>query len=406
VLRSLTPRGWALAATGTAIGAGALLLGERDLLRFAVLVLSLPLVGAVLLVLCAPRDLTQTRTLSAVRVPVGGDCRVTLTLARADTALPLPLGPVVAEDRLPFALGSPPRFPLGLLRPGERRRFSYRLRSHARGRYPVGPLVLSVTDPLGCARLERRVGAEASLLVVPRTVELPAVAPRGGGTGAGGQRRGPRPADTAEDAVPRPYRPGDDVRRVHWRSTARRGRLMVRGEEQRRLDHGAVLVDLRSAAHTAAAAASSLEDAVVLAASVAVHLVGLGHRLRLLGAGEGPVDARHRDTVLDALAVARPVTGESSLVEDITRLSRSPVLGRGMLVAVLGALSPEEVAALAACRAGRSGTRVAVLVPRAAWSAQERDRAAWALAEAGWRVLCPDRVADLPGLWRDSGEAR
>lgn len=401
VLRSLTPRGWALLGAGVAIGVGALLLGERDLLRLAVLVTTVPLVSAGLLAVCAPRSLEHTRVLSASRIPVGADCRVTLTLSPAEAARPLPVGPLLAEDRLPFALGSPPRFSLGPLRPGEKRTFSYRLRSHARGRYPIGPLVLVVTDPLGCARLERPLGPETSLLVFPRTVELPVVA-RLGATAADGPRPSPVPAGVDGGTTPRPYRPGDDVRRVHWRSTARRGHLMVRGEEQRRLDRSTVLVDLRPAAHTA----SSVEDAVVLAASVAVHLADRGHRLGLLSGGVGPaVEARHRDTVLEAFALARPVAAPS-LLEDVARLSRSPVSGRGTLVAVLGALTPEESAALAACRSGRSGRRIAILVPQAPWPEEARRWAVHRLAEAGWRVLCPDRVADLPELWRSAGEAR
>src|SRR5690606_41580247 len=107
-------------------------------------------------------------------------------------------------------------------------------RRHARGRDPIGRLVLDVTDPLGGARLERPLGPATSLLVFPRTVELPTV-PRLGATAADGPRPSPVPAGVDGETTPRPYRPGDDVRRVHWRSTARRGHLMVRGEEQRRL---------------------------------------------------------------------------------------------------------------------------------------------------------------------------
>ncbi|MBN3585012.1 hypothetical protein JYB64_21700, partial [Algoriphagus aestuarii] len=62
VLRALTPRGWTLVAVGAAVGVGALLLAERDLLRVAVLVVSLPLVSLVLLAVSAPRRVTHTRT--------------------------------------------------------------------------------------------------------------------------------------------------------------------------------------------------------------------------------------------------------------------------------------------------------------------------------------------------------
>ncbi|MEY9213002.1 DUF58 domain-containing protein [Thermobifida halotolerans] len=400
VLRSLTPRGRIFLGVGAVITVGALALGERDLLRIAVLVAAVPPVG-VLLLLLTPRKVDHTRELSARRVPAGTDCRVALTLTNPSWSLPV--GPLLAEDRLPFALGVPPRFNLGVLRPGERRTFSYRLRSHARGRYPIGPLVVGFVDPLGCARLERPIGTEASLLVLPPVMELPAAARTGAATG--GPRPVRAPAGTDDDTTPRPYRSGDDLRRVHWRSTARRGRLMVRGEEQRRLDASVVLVDLRSTAHTGARTASSLEGAVTVAASIAVHLADRGHRLRLLGDGVVLDGTRRRDAVLDALALAAS-SEAPSLRAGITRLAGASVSGRGMAVAVVGALAADEVAALAACRPGRSDGRVAVLVPRAAWPEEARVRAARELTEAGWRVLCPEHTGQLPELWGGSGAAR
>lgn len=404
VLRALTPRGWTLVAVGAAVGVGALLLAERDLLRVAVLVVSLPLASLVLLAVSAPRRVTHTRTLSAARLPVGTECQATVTLSYSDNRWPLPAGPVLVEDRLPPALGASPRFTLGLLRPGEQRTLSYLLAAQVRGRHSIGPLVVGVTDPLGCARLTRTLDPQTPLLVFPRTVDLPAV-PLPGTALVDGQR--PRPVPTGPEAgtMPRPYRPGDDVRRVHWRSTARRGHLMVRGEEQPYRDRSTLLVDLRAAAHTVLPTASSLEETVALAASIAVHLVDRGHQLRLLGVAAAAASPAHRDAVLDLFALAQPVP-EPSLLAEITRLSRSPAEGRGVLVAVVGALTSDEVAALAACAADRTRPRIAVLAPQAAWTDQERDRAAGRLADAGWRVLCPHRLDDLPDLWRSSGEAR
>ncbi|MBN3585186.1 DUF58 domain-containing protein, partial [Algoriphagus aestuarii] len=136
-----------------------------------------------------------------------------------------------------------------------------------------------------------------------------------------------------------------DVRRVHWRSTARRGHLMVRGEEQPYRDRSTLLVDLRAAAHTVLPAASSLEETVALAASIAVHLVDRGHQLRLLGVAAAAASPAHRDAVLDLFALAQPVP-EPSLLAEITRLSRSPAEGRGVLVAVVGALTRVVVGAV------------------------------------------------------------
>ena len=343
----LTPRGWTLVAVGAAVGVGALLLAERDLLRVAVLVVSLPLVSLVLLAVSAPRRVTHTRTLSAARLPVGTECQATVTLSYSDNRWPLPAGPVLVEDRLPPALGASPRFTLGLLRPGEQRTLSYLLAAQVRGRHSIGPLVVGVTDPLGCARLTRTLDPQTPLLVFPRTVDLPAV-PLPGTALVDGQR--PRPVPTGPEAgtMPRPYRPGDDVRRVHWRSTARRGHLMVRGEEQPYRDRSTLLVDLRAAAHTVLPAASSLEETVALAASIAVHLVDRGHQLRLLAWLPQP---RPRPPRRRAGPVRRPARAGAVLLAEITRLSRSPAEGRG--ARRRGGSALDEVAALAACAADR-----------------------------------------------------
>ncbi|TDQ52590.1 DUF58 domain-containing protein [Actinorugispora endophytica] len=395
VLRSFTLRGRVFLCVGVALAVGALLVGERDLLRIAVLVTVLPPVCA-LMAARAPGRVEHTRELTPARVPVGGDCRVVLTLA--NTSRTRPTGTVLVEDRLPYALGAPPRFTIGRLRPGERRTVSYRLRSHMRGRYPVGPLTLYFTDPLGCARFADEVGTGVSLLVTPSVVALPEAPGHGGSTEAGQSRARVAASLGDDDAVPREYRHGDGLRRVHWRSTARRGRLMVRREEQRWRDHSTVLLDTRSGAHAGGGPASSLEGAVTMAASVAVHLLDRNHELRFVAGTElGPL--HRRDEVLDALAVVRP-SASASLRAGIGLLARAPVNGRGVLVAVVGALGVDEVDALAACRPGPSGGRVAVLAPGAAWPSPEaRDAAAGRLADAGWRVLAPDHPGALPGLW-------
>ncbi len=111
----------------------------------------------------------------------------------------------------------------------------------------------------------------------------------------------------ADDASIREYRQGDDLRKVHWRSTAKTGALMVRHEERPWQGHTCVLLDVRAVAHTASTPAaddprqsSSLEWAVSFAASVVDHLLRAG-----------------RDTTLVAgTAVIRPNGPHDTAVED------------------------------------------------------------------------------------------
>ena len=82
----------------------------------------------------------------------------------------------------------------------------------------------------------------------------------------------------------REYRRGDDLRRVHWRSSARVGELMVRREEQPWQSRATVFLDNRGTSHRGQGAACSLEAAVSAAASIAVHLTHRGYTVRLVTA--------------------------------------------------------------------------------------------------------------------------
>ncbi|GAA3733683.1 uncharacterized protein (DUF58 family) [Spinactinospora alkalitolerans] len=397
LLRSLTLRGRVFLCVGIATAVGALLVGERDLLRVGVFVVALPVISA-LTVARVPRNVTHTRALAPARVMAGGDSRVLIRLTNASPVLPT--GTVLVADTLPYALGEPPRFNAGRLRPGQSRELTYRVRSHVRGRYPIGPVALHFRDPLGCVQLVRHVGASMALLVTPTIVALPGPVPRGDSADSGESRARSMSSSGEDDAVPREYRHGDDVRRVHWRSTARRGELMVRREEQPWREHSAVLLDLRESAHAGAGPDSSLEAAVSMAGSIAVHLLGRGQELRFLTNDTEITALRREDAVLDALAVARP-SSSTGLHTGIAMLENAAATGRGLAIAVLGAVGEGEAEALAGLRGAREGRCVAVLCRGAAWPAPAaRERARELLTGAGWRVLEPDTAQELPGAWR------
>ncbi len=82
--------------------------------------------------------------------------------------------------------------------------------------------------------------------------------------------------------IPRGYRYGDDLRRVHWRSTARYGELMVRREEQPQRARCTVLLDTRAIAYEGVGPDSAFEWSVSGAASVLVHMLEQGFSVRLL----------------------------------------------------------------------------------------------------------------------------
>ncbi|MFI5098992.1 MAG: hypothetical protein ACHQE5_00510 [Actinomycetes bacterium] len=100
-LRGLTTRGRCFLGAGGASALCALLFGQRDLLRIAVLVAALPLVSAVVVSRTRYR-IASSRRLEPARAPVGSDARVVLRLENVSR---LPTGLLLLEDRIPYVLG-------------------------------------------------------------------------------------------------------------------------------------------------------------------------------------------------------------------------------------------------------------------------------------------------------------
>lgn len=114
------------------------------------------------------------------------------------------------------------------LRSLERRQWNTRTTCRQRGRFTLGPLTLASGDPLGLFRIERHIPATSPFLVYPLTEDLPAFSPREGQlTGGEATRRRTHYITTNVSGV-RDYEPGDSFNRIHWRSTARTGRLVVK----------------------------------------------------------------------------------------------------------------------------------------------------------------------------------
>ncbi len=265
----------------------------------------------------------------------------------------LPSGVLLLQDGLPYLLGGIPRFVLDKVEPQGRRTVSYPVHSDVRGRFPIGPLSVRLTDPFGLVELSRAFASVDELVVTPVVSPLPPV--RLGGDWAGGGESTARSvaASGTDDTATREYRHGDDLRKVHWRSTARRGELMVRREEEPFQSRATLLLDGRASAHRGQGPGSSYEWAVSAVASAGVALSRSGFALHLLdhtGRDLGPPGVPVTEGVLlQALADAQPDRTDS-LEPAIGRLRRGGV--DGALIAVLGRLDAEQAAALARLRPG------------------------------------------------------
>ncbi|WP_433049488.1 DUF58 domain-containing protein [Dactylosporangium sp. CS-033363] len=407
-LRGLTTRGRSFLAAAAAALIAALILGERDLLRVALLLAALPLLSAAYVGRTRYR-LSCSRTLDPHRVQVGASARVILRLQNLSR---LPTGTMLLEDRLPYALGSRPRLVLEKLGAHQASSVAYTVRADVRGRYEVGPLVVRLTDPFGLCELTRAFPSVDRLTVIPQVVALPSVRLAGEFAGSGESRARSVAVHGEDDAATREYRYGDDLRRVHWRSTARTGELMVRREEQPWESRATVVLDTRSTAHRGEGPTASFEWAVSAAASIAVHLRHAGYKMRLVTDAGVDVDATEIDgdgPLLDQLADVRLAQrGDiATLIERVRRRSDG-----GLIIGIFGLLSSAEAELLAGFRTNNA-TCIALFIDSSTWlnlptaAREEADKArgvaSLALLRSGWRVVGVPHGAKLSGLWPQTG---
>jgi uncharacterized protein (DUF58 family) len=394
---SLTARGWTLLAGGVAWSVVALLIGQRDLWWPGLFLALLPLASWLLLLPGSAR-LSVRRSVSPARVSAGDTARVDLVLEPGGMTFG---GVARVRDQLPEALGEARWYGFAAGLGVWRQTVRYDVTPRWRGRHLLGPVERSTADGLGLARSQRTLAGSSELLVTPRVEPL---ANLRGASGVGLATDTPLPRaglGSADDVLIREYRQGDDVRRIHWRSTARTGELMVRREERSWDPSATVVIDNRSAGYSTRRHDERFEWAVSAAASIAVHLLGDGFELSLAEA-DGSVLSPHRlgpgseERVLEYLAEL-DTDPSATLRGALSACSRG---GDGqLLVAVLGRVDPADAAALAdAARHGRSCWALLV-----ATSPQVDARQLDAVRAAGWRCVLAGPGTTVSAAWLELG---
>ena len=346
-----TRRGWGLALLGAATVAAGRAFGIIELF-----VIGVGLVGLVapawLYVRLVELKLEIGRDVTPLRVHAGGAARVELrvtNLGRARSPL-LELNDPVAGTRGAHLLVAP-------LRRRASARAAYRLPTSRRGLINIGPLTVRVQDPFCIASIRALAAARLELTVFPHIDELVARPAAGNRDPHAGAEHPNHIGHQGEDFYAlRPYVLGDDLRRVHWPSTARTDELMVRQDELPWQGRTTVLLDTRRIGQDE----DSFEVAVSAAASL-MHAAVLRHdSVRLVttdgtdsGAGSGQA---HLDAAMEYLAVVEP-SGSGSLAVLLAALGRAT---GGSLVVIFGTTSTGELDALA--RAARRFGALTVII--------------------------------------------
>ncbi|HUQ64147.1 MAG TPA: DUF58 domain-containing protein [Acidimicrobiales bacterium] len=359
----LTRRGFGAVVGVVALAVAGRLLGVLELFVLAAGLGGL-LVAGFIATFARRAKLGASRHVEPARVHVGDESRIDLVVENRGRIR----SPVVTI-RDSFDDGArQARFLLSPIVAGGRDHATYRLPADRRGRFDLGPLEAQRADPFGLVYRTTAIAPATQLTVYPAIEAVLQMAPARGHRPATSQ-----PATTGpsgEDfATLRAYEVGDDLRQVHWPSTARLGELMIRQLDHPLEGHATVLLDLRSGSHTEA----SLERAVSAAASVLVACSRAGSLVRLtttegLDSGFGTGKA-HVDSIMERLAVAEAGEG-NHLAGAVGALSRSRHGGPSAFIGTDG-LQAGELGLVARLQTRRRPLTV-VLFQRADGASQDR----------------------------------
>jgi uncharacterized protein (DUF58 family) len=352
----LTRRGALLLSLGVLLLIGGRVFGLPNLYVLAAAAL-ISVAAAVAYVRFTPFPLIVRRRISPRRVQLDATCRVDLEV-RNEGRRRVPS--LLAEE--PFgAEGVAASFLVPALAPGEAARAAYRVPTDRRGRYELGPLRLRLEDPFSLAHVERAGTGGGAVLVYPRIEALPGIPPAAGHDPHSGALARTARSQGEDFFALRPYEVGDDLRRVHWPSTARTDELMIRQVELPWQHRVSVLLDARRGVHDS----SSFELAVSAAASILSGSADAGALVRLVTTagldsdfGSGP---DHLEAGLAALAAVGP-SGPGGLRHF---LSASRAMGSGSALAVVttSSLGAADAASVGRLR-DRAGLVVVVMVER------------------------------------------
>ena len=311
------------------------------------------------------------------------------------------------QDTVPAELLAGPVFRQAIsLLPHEKLELGYSLVGRRRGYYPVGPLVTVGGDLLSAVAYENRYEEADHVIVYPKIVALrdlgfPSQSPFG--TLPSRERLFEDP--TRIRGV-RDYQPGDSLRRIDWKTSARVNALQVRRYEPAIALETAIFLNLNGAEYPQPSRRQATELGIVIAASVAVHLSEQRQAVGLITNGRDPLaespggmpslplrkGREHLMHLLDLLACIEVASGEEAvpLLDLLSRRSLGLPWGstvvaitsreveglmdtlltlrrRGLMV-ILVLTSPDREHNLTAERAGQIGVRAVRI-----WTEQDLD---------------------------------
>ncbi|MCS6922992.1 MAG: DUF58 domain-containing protein [Fimbriimonadales bacterium] len=218
------------------------------------------------------------------------------------------LEPVETEQSSPFS---------GMMR--------YRLTALRRGEQQLGPVQLTLSDPFGLFVNQIQLDSTQPILVLPRPVPLPNWSWEGGGRGRllASALRGKRGEGTDWHGV-RPYIPGDPLRRIHWRATARHGEWHVKEFESSQIAPTVIALEQAAVWRRVDDTYPEFDQTIRYIAWIALEAPRQGVSLILIGSNL-PEQRLTPDTYADPRALLRQLAriqpdADHSILDDLPRL--------------------------------------------------------------------------------------
>ncbi|MEG1443210.1 DUF58 domain-containing protein [Glutamicibacter sp.] len=404
-----TVRGWCTAGAGGLLVFVAYLLGRHEMMALGLALVALALANWGLALRLRGRTIIHRELLSAVP-SVGEVSKFRLSCAERS----------IIQEQLPEDFGPGPRFQA----PGS---IEYELVFRTRGIHLVGPAQQIVVDPLGLIQGMVRTGASLQIPVRSQLHRLDRFAPLGERTLTGDAKFSRSTTTDYYDVATRDYQQGDSVRQVHWKASARHGKLMVRQENHVATAQALLVLDtsfehwnhsgsdLRISlpqAHAEALTSSRrFENALSLASSIGLRYATSGYQLAfrdLTGASLAQRDPQSVSELgaLNSFEDFHAATSDLALANGTVEANGSEILGNTLrkellvfreepVIMILGELTAPQAAWLATLSRTVRNVEVFLLV-----SHPERyGQIQLELARTSWKVhILPGDMA-IDEMW-------
>ncbi|MET0480208.1 MAG: DUF58 domain-containing protein [Mycetocola sp.] len=204
-----------------------------------------------------------------------------------------------------------------------------------RGVIPVGPVRAVRADPIGLVRREREWDERVDLFVHPRTISVASMSTGFVRDLEGNPTKDLTSSDVSFHAL-REYMPGDELRSIHWKSTARTGQYMVRQFEETRRSHLMLAISLAAEDY---AGEEDFEMAVSVVGSLGVRAIRDGRTISVVASESTPEFASKRLLAVKKIAAV----STSRLLDDLSRIDRS---GTALPLAELARVAADSIAGI------------------------------------------------------------